>query len=297
MSQANEKISEPRRGSDPAEEDYLALIGERLRVTRARRGMSRKVLSMASGVSERYLAEMERGAGNASLLVLRKLATAMGIRVAELASEEPDRSVDLNHAIHQLERLSPLQMAEARAMIASRFGRASDDNRRRIALIGLRGAGKTTLGRRLAEDLRVPFIELDREIERASGMDMTELFAVHGQTGFRRLELECLERTIAAHQDCVIATGGSLVTEPHTYDVLLASCFVVWLKAAPEEHMSRVAAQGDMRPMASSRQAMDDLKAILQSRAQLYARAIGSIDTSVGTEEQALEALKTLVSG
>ncbi len=296
MSKARQKFSESRRGSDPAEESYLALIGERLRMTRARRGMSRKVLSAASGVSERYLAEMERGTGNASVLVLRKLATAMGIRVAELASEEPDRSVDLNHAIHQLERLSPQQIAEARTLVASRFGRVNESSRRRIALIGLRGAGKTTLGLRLAEHLRVAFIELDREIERASGMDMAEVFSVHGQVGFRRLELDCLERTIVTHQDCVIATGGSLVTEPHTFDVLLSSCYVVWLTASPEAHMGRVAAQGDLRPMASSRQAMEDLKAILHSRAQLYARASASVDTSAGTEEQAAEALKAAVS-
>ena len=295
MGQVIEKQSEHRRGSDPAEEGYLALVGERLRLTRARRGMSRKVLSLASGVSERYLAEMERGAGNASLLVVRKLAAAMGIRVSELAAEELDRSVDLDHAVHQLERLSTTQIAETRQWMAARFGKQNAADRRRIALIGLRGAGKTTLGQGLAASLGVAFVELDREIERASGMEMSEIFAAHGQSGFRRLEYQALEDTLGLHDRCVIATGGSLVTEPRTFDLLLSECFVVWLRATPEQHMERVAAQGDMRPMASSRQAMEDLQAILQARAQLYGKANASVDTSTTTEDDALVQLRAAV--
>ena len=297
MGNAIEKQVEHRRGSEPAEEGYLATVGERLRVTRARRGMSRKVLSIASGVSERYLAEMERGAGNASLLVVRKLAAAMGIRVSELAAEEPDRSVDLNHAVHQLERLSSAQILETRQWMATRFGKQSAADRRRIALIGLRGAGKTTLGQGLATSLGVPFIELDREIERMSGMEMSEIFAAHGQTGFRRLEYQALEATLSVHDRCVIATGGSIVTEPHTFDLLLSESFVVWLRASPEQHMARVMAQGDMRPMASSRQAMEDLQAILQARAQLYGKANASIDTSIGAQDDVLDQLKAVVEG
>jgi XRE family transcriptional regulator, aerobic/anaerobic benzoate catabolism transcriptional regulator len=296
MGRLNEKQAEHRRGTEPAEEDYLFLIGERLRMTRAKRGMSRKVLSLASGVSERYLAEMERGAGNASLLVVRKLAAAMGIRVSELAAEEIDRSVDLNHAIHHLERLSPQQILELRHWMVARFGKPGAVERRRIALIGLRGAGKTTLGRGLAANMGVPFIELDREIERANGMEMSEIFAAHGQSGFRRLEFEALEAVLAGHDRCVIATGGSLVTEPRTFDLVLAECFVIWLRASPQQHMDRVAAQGDLRPMASSRQAMEDLEAILQSRAQLYGKADASVDTSAAPEAEALAQLNAIVA-
>jgi XRE family transcriptional regulator, aerobic/anaerobic benzoate catabolism transcriptional regulator len=293
---------ESRRGGDPQDEAYLRLIGERLRLTRAGRGMSRKVLAQASGVSERYLAELERGAGNASLLVLRQIAAAMSVRIADLVSEASDRSVDLTMAIHQLERLSPADLAEARGQIATRFRKADEVPRqarrpKRIALIGLRGAGKTTLGQKLAAALGLNFIELDREIERASGMDLAEVFSSEGQAGFRAREYACLAQTIAANEACVIATGGSLVTEPNTFDLLLSGCFVIWLSAKPETHMDRVAAQGDLRPMKSSRQAMDDLKAILESRQALYAKAEAKLDTSAISEDEGLAQLLGLVGG
>jgi XRE family transcriptional regulator, aerobic/anaerobic benzoate catabolism transcriptional regulator len=298
MADADDK-PEPRRGGDPHDETYRRLVGERLRLTRAGRGMSRKVLAVASGVSERYLAELERGAGNASLLVLRQIAAAMSVRVADLVSEASDRSVDLTLLISQLERMSPSELAETRNLITGRFRKADVTPQRtagpkRIALTGLRGAGKTTLGQKLAAALGVPFIELDRTIERASGMDLGEVFASEGQAGFRSREFACLAETIAAHEACVIATGGSLVTEPATYDLLLSGCFVIWLSAKPETHMDRVAAQGDWRPMKSSRQAMDDLKAILDARRDLYAKADAQLDTSSTTEVAALEALLKL---
>jgi XRE family transcriptional regulator, aerobic/anaerobic benzoate catabolism transcriptional regulator len=291
-----------RRGGDPHDEMYLRLVGERLRLTRAGRGMSRKVLSAASGVSERYLAELERGAGNASLLVLRQIAAAMSVRVADLVSESRDRSVDMTLAISQLERLTPEHLGQVRGLIAERFAAAGSRTvpavgPRRIALTGLRGAGKSTLGLKLANILCVRFIELDREIERASGMDLAEVFAGEGQAGFRAREYACLAQTIAANDACVIATGGSLVTEPTTYDLLLSGCFVVWLSARPETHMDRVAAQGDWRPMKSSRQAMEDLRAMLAAREPLYAKADARLDTSSTTEDAALAALLALAGG
>jgi XRE family aerobic/anaerobic benzoate catabolism transcriptional regulator len=282
---------ELRRGAAPADEAYLKRVGERVRLARARRGMSRKSLSRASAVSERYLAELERGAGNASLLVLRQIADALGIEPSALVSDALERPVDLTFALHQLERLSPAELAEARQLIAQRFGSTNASARGRIALVGLRGAGKTTLGQLAAETLAVPFVELDREIERASGMELSEIFAVHGQAMFRTLERQCLEATVARFERAVIATGGSLVTEPATYDVLLSTCFVVWLSAAPEEHMGRVLAQGDLRPMADGPQAMDDLKAILESRTPLYARANATVSTGGKSEAQAFAAL------
>lgn len=284
--------ADARRGDAP--NAYLKRVGERVRVGRARRGMSRRVLSQASGVSERYLAELERGAGNASLLVLRQVADALGLEVAELVSDAPERPIDLTLALHQLERLSPAELAEARRLIARRFGNAKAGSGR-VALVGLRGAGKTTLGERAAQALGVPFVELDREVERASGMELSEIFATHGQAMYRHLERQCLETVIARFDRVVIATGGSLVTDPATYDLLLSSCFVVWLSAAPQEHMGRVLAQGDLRPMAEGPQAMEDLKAILESRTALYAKADAEVATSGMTEAEALAALLGVV--
>jgi XRE family aerobic/anaerobic benzoate catabolism transcriptional regulator len=287
----SETSSEIKRGAAPADEAYLKRVGERLRLARARRGMSRKTLAGASGVSERYLAELERGAGNASLLVLRQIAEALGMEAAALVSDRPERPIDLTLAIHQLERLKPADLAEARRLIAKHFGVAVGPGRGRIALVGLRGAGKTSLGQLAAQALAVPFVELDREIERASGTELAEIFAVHGQAMFRRLERQCLETVIRRLDRVVIATGGSLVTEPATYDRLLSACFVVWLRATPDEHMSRVLDQGDLRPMADGPQAMDDLKAILDSRAPLYAKANAVVNTSGKTKAQAFAAL------
>lgn len=285
--------TDARHAAGPDDGGYLRRVGERLRLKRASRGMSRKVLAQASGVSERYLADLESGTGNASLRVLRQLAGAMSLAVEDLVADRPERPVDLALAINQLERLSTADLAEARRLLGQTFGGVTRLGAKpgRIALIGLRGAGKTTLGRRAASTLGVPFVELDREIERASGMDLAEVFSLHGQAGFRKLEHHCLETIVAGHERVVIATGGSLVTEPATYDLLLSSCFVVWLKALPEQHMARVAAQGDTRPMAASRQAMDDLKAILESRAALYAKADAQVDTSAGGEDEAAAAL------
>jgi XRE family aerobic/anaerobic benzoate catabolism transcriptional regulator len=292
---SNETNGEAKRGGTPGDEAYLKGVGERVRLGRARRGMSRKSLSKASGVSERYLAELERGAGNASLLVLRQIADALSIEVADLVSDRPERPIDLTLARLQLERLAPSELAEARQLLAQHFTPSGSLTKGRIALVGLRGAGKTTLGQLAAKELDIAFIELDREIERASGMELSEIFATHGQPMFRRLERQCLEAVVERFDRAVIATGGSLVTEPATYDLLLSTCFVVWLRANPEEHMTRVLNQGDMRPMADGPQAMDDLEAILESRAPLYARADAVVSTSDRTEREALRALLSSV--
>jgi XRE family transcriptional regulator, aerobic/anaerobic benzoate catabolism transcriptional regulator len=288
--------AETRRGEAPADETYLRGVGERVRLARARRGMSRKVLSKASGVSERYLAELERGAGNASLLVVRQIAEALDVEPAELISDRAERPIDLILAIHQLERLQTEDLADARRLLAQRFGSPVGSAEGRIALVGLRGAGKTTLGQRAAQELSVPFVELDREVERASGMELAEIFATRGQATYRKLERQCLETVIERFDRVVIATGGSLVTEPATYHLLLSSCLVVWLSANPDEHMGRVIAQGDLRPMAEGPQAMDDLNVILASRTALYAKADMEVKTSGKSEAQALNALLAAIS-
>jgi XRE family aerobic/anaerobic benzoate catabolism transcriptional regulator len=286
---------ETRNGSGEAE--YLRLLGERIRAARARRGMTRKILARDSGVSERYLAQLETGHGNISIILLRQVAQAMGLPLADLVREGPDHPVEFSLLVQSLARLEPKQLAQARKLMADSFGASMERERRqRIALIGLRGAGKSTLGARLAAKLAIPFIELDREVERLAGMSLASLFDLYGQSAFRRYERRALESVIETHDRAVIATGGSLVSEPATFDLLLAACFTVWLTARPEEHMSRVMAQGDLRPMADNTEAMEDLRRILDGRAALYSKADVMVETAGKSVDQSLAMLKSVVA-
>ncbi len=275
---------------------FLAALGDRVRELRARRGMTRKILARDSGVSERYLAQLEGGHGNASLLILRQVARALDVPLEALVTATPDAPPGLAHATELLRRLPPDKLGEARALLQKTFGEDDAEARsRRIALIGLRGAGKTTLGAALAERLGVPFLELDREIERDSGVSLATIFDFYGQAGFRRMERRCLDRVIEEHPRFVLATGGSIVSEPSTFERLLSTCWTVWLTAAPAEHMERVVAQGDMRPMAGNRESMHDLQRILTGREPLYRRADAEVDTSGKTVTGSLEALLAAV--
>ena len=287
---------EARNGSGEAE--YLRLLGERIRAARARRGMTRKILARDSGVSERYLAQLETGHGNISIILLRQVAQAMGLPLADLVREGPDHPVEFSLLVQSLARLEPKQLAQARKLMAESFGASMERERRqRVALIGLRGAGKSTLGAKLAAALGIPFIELDREIERLAGMSLGALFDLYGQSAYRRYERRALESVIETHDRAVIATGGSLVSEPATFDLLLAACFTVWLTARPEEHMSRVMAQGDLRPMADNTEAMEDLRRILDGRATLYNKADATVATAGKSIDQSLALLKSAVEG
>jgi XRE family aerobic/anaerobic benzoate catabolism transcriptional regulator len=272
-----------------AESDYLKLLGERVRETRARRGMTRKLLARDSGVSERYLAQLETGQGNISILLLRQIANALDIPVEALVLAGPEPPVDLVHTTEFLRRLPAAELAEARRLLVQHFSGVDLAARRgRVALIGLRGAGKSTLGAIVAEQMEVPFLELDRLIEQESGVGLSAIFDLYGQGGFRRLERRCLDEVIERYPRFVLATGGSLVSEPATFERLLTMCYTVWLRATPEEHMQRVIAQGDMRPMADNRESMSDLKRILEVREPLYRKADMTIDTSnVSPEESA----------
>ena len=240
---------------------YLSRLGERVRAWRTDHGMTRKALSESSGVSQRYLAQLECGQGNISVLLLRKVARAIGAPVERLLRDD--------------ER-------------APRAGR--------IALLGLRGAGKSTLGAKLAQSLGAPFVELDREVEKEAGAKLGEMFAMYGQDAFRRFERRALERVLNQHERAVIATGGSLVTDPATYALLRESCLCVWLKASPEEHMSRVIAQGDMRPFKGRSAAQDEIRKLLADRDRLYARAEVTLETSGKTVKQSLEQMKRALS-
>ncbi len=278
------------------EQEFLAALGRRVRHTRALRGMSRKVLAQVSGISERYLAQLESGKGNVSIKLLRRAAAATGTRIEDLLVDAP--APDWPVIRDLLREASPAQVEQARAILSGGAPAASRDMRRadRVALIGLRGAGKSTLGRMAAARLGFDFIELDKEIERAHGLSIGEVLALYGQEGFRRREQAMLRELIARPGAMIVATGGGIVAEPLTFDLLLASFHTVWLKAAPAEHMARVRQQGDLRHMADDSAAMQELRAILTSREPLYARAHATVDTSGLAVEAAADKLIAAVA-
>ena len=276
------------------DEPFLQELGERVRAARARGGMTRKDLAAESGVSERYLAHLESGQGNISVLLLQKVAAALDLPLGQLLSGE-NEPVELTLIQQFLRRLPPQQLPRVRAQLMREFGSSPLERMQRVALIGLRGAGKSTLGALLAKQLGVPFVELDQEVEREAGTSLSEIFLLYGQQGYRRYERRCLENLLRECDRCVIATGGSMVSEPGTYDLLLSTCFTVWLKASPEEHMARVVAQGDTRPMAGNVEAMDDLRRILDGRAVLYGQADATVDTAGRTIERCLKDLRKVI--
>ena len=269
-------------GRDP----FLVALGERVRMLRARKGLTRKALSQGADVSERHLANLELGLGNASILVLRQVAQALSCSLAELLGDETTASPEWLLLRDLLAGRSEAELQRARAALQPLFGgapRGTADRARRIALIGLRGAGKSTLGQMLADGMDVPFVELNREIERVAGCSLSEIHNLYGPSAYRRYERRALEEAIELHPDAVIATPGGIVSDPATFGLLLARCFTVWLQASPEEHMRRVVAQGDLRPMAGhagNQEAMDDLRRILAGRAAFYGKADLSFDTS-----------------
>ena len=274
--------------------DFLAAMGRRVREARERRGMARKALSRDAGVSERYLAQLEAGEGNASVLLLRNVARALGLPLTELI-DAPENPVEQRLIRRFLERLPEHRLEDVVFRLMREFGHEESTRKKRIALIGLRGAGKTTLGAALAAELAVPFVELDREIEREAGISLSEVFLLYGQAGYRRIERRCLERVIEAHPEMVMSVGGGIVSEPETYNLLLQSFFTVWVKTSPGEHMARVVAQGDLRPMQGSAEAMSDLNRILDAREPLYRKADTTLDTSGETPEQSLSRLRQAV--
>ncbi len=281
---------DPRHANDDSA-TFLSALGKRVREGRERRGLSRKALSLEARVSERYLAQLEAGEGNVSIVLLRRVAAALGTTLPDLVG---DGAPEHRLIRRFLEEIPPHRLEDALVRLMREFGRDDASRRTRIALVGLRGAGKTTLGAALARELHWPFVELDREIEREAAVSLSELFMLYGQAGYRRIERRCLERVLDAHDRVVLAVGGGIVSEPETYHLLLDRCFTVWVRAEPEEHMGRVVAQGDFRPMEGSAEAMDDLKRILAAREPLYRKADAVVDTSGADPAHSLRELKEL---
>jgi XRE family aerobic/anaerobic benzoate catabolism transcriptional regulator len=277
-----------------AEAEFLASLGARVRHLRAMRGMSRKVLSAASGVSERYIAQLESGQGNVSIILLRRVALATGARLEDL-TPGADASLDWPVIRDLMRGASAETIAQVKRLLSGN-GAANTRAGERVALIGLRGAGKSTLGRLVAERVGWQFVELNKEIERDNDMSVPEIFAMYGQEGYRRFEQAALRKLIARDGPILLATGGGIVAEPVTFDLVLSSFYTIWLKAEPEEHMRRVREQGDLRPMGGDASAMQELRAILVSREPFYARARAIVDTAGLSVEEAADRLYALIS-
>ena len=283
---------------DYTESRYLERLARRIRAARAQRGMTRAALAADSGVSLRFLAQLEAGQGNPSILVLRRIAAAMGFPPDALLSDDVQHRIDASGAAQILKGLSAEDLAAARLWLAERFGkpRTGQPNKAYIALIGLRGAGKTTLGRRLALHEGVPFFELDREVEREYGATIGEILALHGQPGYRRFERQSLLAVLARNPAAVIETGGGLAADPDTLPLLLDNTLTVWVKASPQEHMQRVIDQGDLRPMARTREAMRELKDILEAREPFYRQAHLQLNTSTKSVDRSFRELLGMIA-
>jgi XRE family aerobic/anaerobic benzoate catabolism transcriptional regulator len=283
---------------------FLLSLGTRVRELRNRRGMTRKTLAHQSDVSERHLAQLESGEGNISILLLRRIAAVLSVSLEELFAPEENenepgdqqRASQKQSLLRFIERLPSHRLEEAAARLLRDFGPEQNQRLARIALIGLRGAGKSTLGRKLAAERNVSFIELDQEIEKDTGMPLAEIFSLYGQSGYRAIEKRTLERVLRSSDRAVVSVGGGIVSEKETYDYLLAHCYAIWLKAQPDEHMSRVIAQGDFRAMAGSDRAMEDLRRILESREPLYRKADAAVDTSGESVEESFTKLKAALA-
>jgi XRE family aerobic/anaerobic benzoate catabolism transcriptional regulator len=287
--------------AESAKHPFLVALGERVRALRSRQGMTRKALSAAADVSERHLANLEYGVGNASVLVLLQVAQALHCSLAELMGDVTTRSPEWLLIRELLEQRDDATLKRVRVAIGEMLGtggahgEGASARSARIALIGLRGAGKTTLGRMLAEDLGFPFVELSAEIEKFAGCSIGEIQALYGQNAYRRYERRAIEEAIQIYPEAVIATPGGIVSDAATFNLVLAHCTTVWLQAHPEDHMKRVVAQGDTRPIAASREAMDDLRNILAGRSAFYSKAELHLDTSAQPLPETFSRLRTAV--
>lgn len=268
---------------ETANSEFLTLVGSRVKKIRKEKKLTRKVLSEHSGVSERYLALLESGQGNVSIALLRQVAQSLDVEPEILISSSAPVNAESRLLLGLLAGLTSSDRHRFKVQLLKELRNSPVSRSFRIALIGLRGAGKTTVGQRLSNILSIPFVEIDREIEKLADAPLSEIFITYGQEGYRNLEKTCLENLLGNGNNCIISTGGSIVQDQKVYDLLLSTCYTVWLKASPKEHMDRVVAQGDLRPIAGNNRAMDELKNILLKRQSSYEKA----DLTVATDGKA----------
>ena len=273
---------------------FLLEVGDLVRNLRARRGVTRKTLSINSGISERYLANLELGKGNISINLFRRVSIALRTDLSGLLPSDEKKTPEQSLINEFVGRLDREKQQEALEYLYQKFT-SLEKAKKRVALVGLRGAGKSTLGALLEERQGLPFIKITDRIEEISGMGVAEILALSGQTGYRRLEEKALFSTMNEYDSCCIETSGGIVSEAKGLNFLLTTCLVVWVKATPEEHMSRVIEQGDLRPMANNQDAMEDLTRILQERSPYYEKAHLTLDTSGKTIEESYEVLVKLL--
>jgi XRE family aerobic/anaerobic benzoate catabolism transcriptional regulator len=289
--------AQPKDASSPrvahvSNDGFLLSLGKRVRELRNRRGLTRKMMSREADVSERHLAQLEAGEGNVSIVLLRRIGAALHVSLVELFAAEAETRHEKVLIQRFLERLPAHRVEDAMFRLLREFGDEEAERRKRVALIGLRGAGKSTLGVQLGQELNIPFIELDGEIEKDTGMPLGEIFSLYGQAGYRAIERRSLERVLHEQERAILSVGGGVVSEKETYDYLLSNCYTVWIKARPEEHMARVIAQGDLRAIAGGNQAMEDLRRILEAREPLYRKADMYLDTSGNSVGESFAKLK-----
>ena len=272
----------------------IAQLAARVAEVRKARGMPRRVLSELSGVSPRYLAQLEAGAGNISILLLQRVAAALDLKVDALLAED----VPLDHDVQRVATLFRQAPVEVQRHVRSVLAPQNPNVMRagRICLIGLRGAGKSTLGKLVGEALNIPFVELNKDIETEADMPLAEVMALYGQDGYREMEAEALERISARHGRVVLAVAGGIVAEAATYARLLERFHTVWIKTSPPEHMQRVRAQGDVRPMQGNPAAMTQLNELLKVRTPLYNKAEAQVNTSNRAVRSSLNDLLTIIA-
>jgi XRE family aerobic/anaerobic benzoate catabolism transcriptional regulator len=271
---------------------FLESLGERVKHLRSRSGLTRKAVAQLANMSERHLANLEYGLGNVSALVLFDLSKALRCSIAELMGDVTTSNPEWLMLREMLENKNEDTLRRVRIAVSELLDTGGVKKQQRLALIGLRGAGKSTLGQMLAQELDYPFVELSREIEKFAGCSVSEIQSLYGMSAYRRYERRALEETIQLYQEVVIATPGGLVSDSASFNLLLGHCTTVWLKAAPEDHLQRVAAQGDMRPMAASKEALQDLRQILEGRAAFYSKADYTLNTSLQSLATTCDLLK-----